>query len=80
MRRRDFLIFLAGAMAAWPLAARAQPPGKIPRLGVLLYSNPQADPQIESFRRGLRDPGTSMARTSPSNIVMQREGLKSCQN
>ena len=57
LRRREFITLVGSAAASWPLAARAQPPGKIPRLGVLLYSNPQADPQIESFRRGLRDLG-----------------------
>src|SRR5439155_23052019 len=55
LRRREFITIVGSAAASWPLAARAQPPRKIPPLGALLYSNPQADPQIESFRRGLRD-------------------------
>jgi len=49
--RRRFLATLGGA-AAWPLAARAQQPGKIPRIGIIddsLHWN--------AFRRGLRDLG-----------------------
>jgi putative ABC transport system substrate-binding protein len=38
-------------------SAEAQQPGKVPRLGVLLYSNPQTDPNILAFRGGLRDLG-----------------------
>src|ERR1700674_4050071 len=55
MRRREFVRLLGGATIAWPLAARAQK--SVPRVGVLLYSSPEADPQVESFRRGLRDLG-----------------------
>ena len=53
MRRREF-ITLAGGAAVWPFATLAQPKS-IPRLGVLLYSNPQSDPQMAAIRRGLSD-------------------------
>src|SRR6266571_3690133 len=54
MRRREFIAVLGGA-AVWPLVARAQK--SVPRLGVLLYTNPESDPSIEVVRRGLRDLG-----------------------
>ena len=55
--KREFITLIGGAAAAWPLAARAQQPSKMPRLGVLLYSTPQADPQMEAVRTGLRELG-----------------------
>src|SRR5260370_38764931 len=50
--RRKFLATLGGAAAAWPLAARAQRPGKIPRIGIIDDS-----PHWNAFRHGLRDLG-----------------------
>jgi putative tryptophan/tyrosine transport system substrate-binding protein len=51
-RRRAFMSLLGGAAAAWPLAARAQQPGKLPHIGVLVSASPP-HPFADAFWRGL---------------------------
>src|SRR5262245_41067449 len=57
MKRREFIIILGGAAAAWPLAARAQQPDKTPRVGYIRAGTPNNDPYREEFVRGMRDLG-----------------------
>jgi putative ABC transport system substrate-binding protein len=57
MRRREFVISVAGTALAWPLAARAQHPAT-PVIGFLSNSSPEADPHLTAaLNRGLRDNG-----------------------
>src|SRR6266487_156934 len=58
MRRRDFIRLLSGAAAALPLAARAQQPGRIWRIGVLETSPAASNAaNFDAFRKGLRELG-----------------------
>ena len=62
--RRAFISTLAGGLLAAPLAAEAQPAGKVPRIGYL-HPNLAASPHLTvAFRHGLRDSGYVEAATS----------------
>ena len=57
LQRREFITLLGGA-AVWPLAARAQQMGKVPRIGYLGSSSPSLEPHfVEAFRQKLRELG-----------------------
>src|SRR6516165_10613637 len=69
MERREFITLLAGAAAEWPLAARAQGVGKIPRIGYLSPGSASPGPLAyhDEFQRGLRELGYVDGR----NIVIE---------
>jgi putative ABC transport system substrate-binding protein len=58
--RRDFITLLGGAVAAWPLAARAQQPERMRRVGVLMNltaDDPEASARVTAFAQGLQQLG-----------------------
>jgi len=59
MRRREFITLLGGAAAAWPLAASAQQPGQMPRIGVLtgFENDPEGTAQLSGFTQGFQELG-----------------------
>ena len=65
MRRRDFVVLLGGAAVAWPLAARAQQPEQMRRIGVLtnlVADDPEAQARVGAFLQGLQELGWAVGR------------------
>jgi putative ABC transport system substrate-binding protein len=59
VRRREFITLLGGA-AAWPLAARAQQPERVRRIGVLMSlaaDDPEGQARLAAFLQGLQELG-----------------------
>jgi putative tryptophan/tyrosine transport system substrate-binding protein len=80
VRRRAFITLLGGAAAAWPLAARAQQPGKFARIGHLDLGPASArESRVAALRTGLRDLGW----VEGKNIIIEFRwgtGSSSCRN
>ena len=72
MQRREFITLLGGAAAAWPLAARAQSPAQVYRIGLLSTGAALADtsPQGAPLIRGLAQHGYALGR----NLAFERRG------
>jgi putative ABC transport system substrate-binding protein len=64
--RREVITLLGGAVATWPLSARAQQRGKLPLVGVLVSASPP-HPFADAFKRGLQTLGYSEGR----NITLE---------
>jgi putative ABC transport system substrate-binding protein len=65
MGRREFITFVGGAAAAWPLAARAQQGDRMRRVGVLMAyaeSDPEGQAQVAAFREELQKLGWAEGR------------------
>src|SRR6476620_10818994 len=64
MRRRDFISLVGGSTVAWPLAARAQQPGKLPTIGFLGATTASGASQwTAAFVQRLRELGWIEGRT-----------------
>jgi putative ABC transport system substrate-binding protein len=65
MRRREFVTLVSGALVAWPLVARAQPSGKIWRIGFIAH---RYEEFYDPLFQGLRELGY----TEGQNLVVER--------
>src|SRR5262245_60174836 len=64
MKRRQFTT-LMGGVAAWSLAARAQQPERVRRIGVLTAlaaNDPEGQARVAAFLQGLEESGWSVGR------------------
>jgi putative ABC transport system substrate-binding protein len=65
MKRRDFITLLGGAVATWPLAARAQQPERARRVGILMNAtakDSEGQSYVAAFQQGMQELGWSVGR------------------
>jgi len=65
LRRREFITFLGGATAAWPLAARAQQTDKVWRMGFIAHGH---ESFYDALFEGLREYGYEEGH----NLIVER--------
>jgi putative tryptophan/tyrosine transport system substrate-binding protein len=71
MRRREFIGLVGGAVAAWPLAARAQQPAGLHRVGMLMaYGEKDREGQafVATFKEALEKLGSAEGRSSQVDV------------
>ncbi len=65
MKRREFIALIGGAAVVWPLAARAQQPQQMRRIGVLMNvaaDDPEAPARVGVLSQGLAELGWTIGR------------------
>ncbi|MGA7155094.1 MAG: ABC transporter substrate-binding protein, partial [Pseudolabrys sp.] len=67
MRRREFIGLLGSATAAWPVAAWAQQPKRVRRIGVLM-AMAESDREGKAFVAAFRDELSKLGWTEGRNI------------
>src|SRR3954468_17949303 len=71
MRRREFIAGLAGTVAAWPLAGRAQQGERARRIGILMDlagDDPEGQARVAAFTQGLQESGWAIGRNARIDI------------
>ena len=68
---RDFISLLGGAAAAWPLAARAQQPSKVPRIGYLDPLSRSGLPAQVEWREALLSGLHDLGYIDGKNIIIE---------
>jgi putative ABC transport system substrate-binding protein len=70
MRRREFIMLLGGAAAAWPLAARAQQPDRVRRVGVLM-AVAESDSAGQAWLAAFQDSLQKLGWANNRNVILE---------
>src|SRR5215510_5915939 len=70
MKRREFITLLGGAAVAWPLAARAQQPDRVRRVGFLI-STAETDQEARNWIRAFEQRFAELGWTDGRNVRIE---------